>query len=177
MSGPILKYLDTSCAEHSYLHTKVFRHIKPTCNQFIRLKCTWTNYILVSVAKLVFFFSMALPAHSEPRPLVRFRNHFFSDGKTPWTSDQFVARPLPKHRTTQPQNKRTDIHALSGIRTHNPSVRASEDSSCLRPRGHRDRPYLFMKKTKTPWLESASELYRRTERPPLVGEVSANFSG
>jgi hypothetical protein len=32
----------------------------------------------------------------------------------------------------------TDIHALSGIRTHDPSVRASEDSSCLRPRGHRD---------------------------------------
>jgi hypothetical protein len=30
---------------------------------------------------------------------------------------------------------------------------------------------------KTPWLESASELYRPTERPPLVGEVSANFSG
>jgi hypothetical protein len=33
----------------------------------------------------------------------------------------------------------TDIRALSGIRTHNPSVRASEDSSCLRPRGHCDR--------------------------------------
>jgi hypothetical protein len=29
----------------------------------------------------------------------------------------------------------------------------------------------------TPWLVSASELYRPTERPPLVGEVSANFSG
>jgi hypothetical protein len=27
----------------------------------------------------------------------------------------------------------TDIHALSGIRTHDPSVWASEDSSCLRP--------------------------------------------
>jgi hypothetical protein len=26
-------------------------------------------------------------------------------------------------------------------------------------------------------LNSASELYRPTERPPLVGEVSANFSG
>jgi hypothetical protein len=39
-----------------------------------------------------------------------------------------------KHRI-----KHTDIHALSGIRTHDPSVRASEDSSCLRPRGHCDR--------------------------------------
>jgi hypothetical protein len=33
----------------------------------------------------------------------------------------------------------TDIHALMGIRTHDPSVRASEDSTCLRPRGHWDR--------------------------------------
>jgi hypothetical protein len=34
-----------------------------------------------------------------------------------------------------------DIHALSGIRTHDPSVRASEGSSSLRPRGHPDRPF------------------------------------
>jgi hypothetical protein len=50
-------------------------------------------------------------------------------------SDQPVARPLPKHRTTQIQNKRihkTNSHALSGIRTHDSSFRASEDSSCLR---------------------------------------------
>jgi hypothetical protein len=30
----------------------------------------------------------------------------------------------------------TDIHAFSGIETHEPSVRASEDISCLRLRGH-----------------------------------------
>jgi hypothetical protein len=35
-----------------------------------------------------------------------------------------------KHRI----NAHADIHALSGIRTHDPSVRVSEDSSCLRPR-------------------------------------------
>jgi hypothetical protein len=29
---------------------------------------------------------------------------------------------------------------MSAIRTHDPSVRASEDSSCFRPRGHCDRP-------------------------------------
>jgi hypothetical protein len=40
-----------------------------------------------------------------------------------------------KHRI----NAYTDIHALSGIRTHDPSVRASEDSLCLRSCGHRDR--------------------------------------
>jgi hypothetical protein len=29
----------------------------------------------------------------------------FTDGRTPWTSDQLVARPLPKHRTTQTHTK------------------------------------------------------------------------
>jgi hypothetical protein len=44
------------------------------------------------------------------------------------------------HRTTQAQNKRTQgIHALSRIRTHDPTARASEYSSCLRPRGHCDQ--------------------------------------
>jgi hypothetical protein len=86
------------------------------------------------------FFSMALPAHSGPWPLIHFRNHFYTDGRTPWTSDQSVARPLPTHRTTRTQNKRIhtrNIHALSGIRTHDPSVRASEDISYLRLRTNR----------------------------------------
>jgi hypothetical protein len=33
-------------------------------------------------------------------------------------------------------NAHTDIFALSGIRNHDPSVRGSEDSACLRPCGH-----------------------------------------
>jgi hypothetical protein len=36
-----------------------------------------------------------------------FRNLFYTDGRTPWASDQPVARPLPTRRTTQAQNKRT----------------------------------------------------------------------
>jgi hypothetical protein len=32
-----------------------------------------------------------------------------------------------------------DIYASSGTPTHDPNVRADEDSSCLRPRGHCDR--------------------------------------
>jgi hypothetical protein len=44
-----------------------------------------------------------------------------------------------KHRI----NAHIDIRAFSGIRTHDPSVRASEDSSCLRPRGHRDRHFQY----------------------------------
>jgi hypothetical protein len=67
---------------------------------------------------------------------------FFTVGRTPWTGDQSVARPLPKHRTTQTQNKRIhtpNIHAMSAIPAHDPSVRASEDSSYLRPRRYCDR--------------------------------------
>jgi hypothetical protein len=58
--------------------------------------------------------------------------------------DRPVVRLLPTHRTTQTQNTRIDtpnIKVLSGIWTHNPNVRASEDSSGLRPRGYCDRLY------------------------------------
>jgi len=37
------------------------------------------------------------------------------------------------HRTTQHRKTRTHIHASSGSRTHDPSIRAAEDSTCLRP--------------------------------------------
>jgi hypothetical protein len=65
----------------------------------------------------------------------------FTDCRTPWTGDQLVARPLPKHRATQTQkNAHTPkIHALNGIRIHDPGLQASEDSSCLRPLGYSDR--------------------------------------
>jgi hypothetical protein len=77
-------------------------------------------------------------------PLLQFRQLFHTDGRTPCTSDQLDLRPLPTDRTTQTQNKRTHKHScLSGIRTHEPSIRASEDSSGLRPRGHCDRLFLI----------------------------------
>jgi hypothetical protein len=44
---------------------------------------------------------------------------------------------------TYTQNN-TNIHASSGIQTHDPSVRAGEDSSCLRPHGHCDRVPLYI---------------------------------
>jgi hypothetical protein len=31
----------------------------------------------------------------------------YTVGSTPWTGDQPITRPLPTHRTTQTQNKRT----------------------------------------------------------------------
>jgi hypothetical protein len=60
-------------------------------------------------------------------------------GMSPWTGDQPVARPLPTQDNTHTIN--ANSQALSGIRTHDPSGRAGEDISCLRPRGHCDRPF------------------------------------
>jgi hypothetical protein len=53
-------------------------------------------------------------------------------GRIPWTGDQAVARPL--HVQTQ-----TNIHALSGIQTHDPSVRAPQRSASgiVRPAKYR----------------------------------------
>jgi hypothetical protein len=52
-----------------------------------------------------------------------------------WTSDQLVAETSTwQHKHSQ----RTNIHALSGIRTHDLSRRAAADLR-LRPRGHWDR--------------------------------------
>jgi hypothetical protein len=47
--------------------------------------------------------------------------------------------PWPEISPSLGRYLHTDIHALSGNRTHDPSVRADEDGSCLRPRGHVDR--------------------------------------
>jgi hypothetical protein len=83
----------------------------------------------------------ALVSLSLSLSLLQFPDLFYTGGRTSWTSDQLVARPLPTWRTTQTQNKRTHIHALNGIRAHDPSVQASKDISYLRPRGHCDRPH------------------------------------
>jgi hypothetical protein len=90
---------------------------------------------------LYFFFPLVLQPPWALASAFQFHD-YFTDGRTPWTSDQLVARPLPKHRTTQTQNKHIhtpNIHALCGIWTHDPSFRVSEDSSCPNPRGHCDR--------------------------------------
>jgi hypothetical protein len=56
----------------------------------------------------------------------------YTAGRTPWTGDQ----PCRKAATytqnkTNMEETHTDIHALSGIRTHDPTVRAGEDGSNL----------------------------------------------
>jgi len=64
--------------------------------------------------------------------------YFWTFGRTPWTGDRPVARPLPTQDSAT-QKTRTHIHASSGIRTQDPSVRAVENSTYLKQRGHWDR--------------------------------------
>jgi hypothetical protein len=68
---------------------------------------------------------------------LQFHNLFYRDGRTPSTSDQPVARPLPTHRTTQTQNKHT--HPYFEWDSNPRSQCSSRDSLCLTPRGHNDR--------------------------------------
>jgi hypothetical protein len=59
----------------------------------------------------------------------------YTVGRTPWTGDQRVVRPLPTYRTTQTQNKRTQtslpwevfeatIPAFEGAKTDRALVRS-----------------------------------------------------
>jgi hypothetical protein len=79
--------------------------------------------------------SIALQLFVGPWPRLQFHNPFYKDGKTPWTSDQPVARPIPKHRTTQTHNKHIhrDIHALSGDIGHTSQL-PKQSSWIIRPR-------------------------------------------
>jgi hypothetical protein len=103
---------------------------------------------------------MPLQPFVGPLSLLQFCNLFYTDGRTPWTSDEPVVRPLSKHRITQTQNKH--IHRYPWLEWDSnlrPSVRASEDSSCLEPRGlcHRIKRLTFSLNS---WqLGSSSELH------------------
>jgi hypothetical protein len=81
----------------------------------------------------IFLSSMAVQSFVGPWPLLQFRNLFYTDRRIHWTSDQLVSRPLPTHRTTEAQNKRTQICLEWDL---NPR---SQRSSERRRLGHCDR--------------------------------------
>jgi hypothetical protein len=82
-----------------------------------------------SVAGRIFFFLFA--PYGSMLPLLEHRVDFsvswsFTDGRTPWTGDQLVARPLPKHRTTQTQkNPHTHQTSMPWV-GFEPTIPASE---------------------------------------------------
>jgi hypothetical protein len=62
--------------------------------------------------QIVFFFTGSTPRG--PWPRFPFHDHF-TDGRTPWASNQLVARPLPKYRTTEKQNKHTHETSMTCV--------------------------------------------------------------
>jgi hypothetical protein len=64
--------------------------------------------VWIADINLHLFFSLALQPPWALASAFQFHDHF-TNGRTPWTSDQLVARPLHKQRTTQTQNKRRQI--------------------------------------------------------------------
>jgi hypothetical protein len=73
----------------------------------IHLMISSWQFITLTQLLSIKYLSMSVEPFVGPWPLLQFRNIFYTDGRSLWTSDQPVARPLPKHRTTQAQNKRT----------------------------------------------------------------------
>jgi hypothetical protein len=76
---------------------------------------------------------MALPAHSGPLPLIQLRNHFSQTvgllgGVISPSHGRYLYIGQHKHRK---RIHTTNIHALSGIRTHDPSVRARKTVHAL----------------------------------------------
>jgi hypothetical protein len=74
--------------------------------------------------RICFFFPLALQPPWALASDFQFYDHF-TDGRTPWTSDQLVARPLPRHRTTQVQNKHTYQTSMPYV-GFEPTIQASK---------------------------------------------------
>jgi hypothetical protein len=86
-------------------------------------------------------FIMVLRPFVGPSPLFSFLI-LYTVFRTPWTGislsqGRYLYTEENKHRINA---HNTDIHALSGMRTHDPSVRANEDS----PHGHYDRNQILL---------------------------------
>jgi hypothetical protein len=66
------------------------------------------------------------------RDIFTFTFTLYIVGRTPWTGDQPVVRPLPTHKTTQTQNKRTQTSMpWTGFEPTIRVFRVGEDGSCL----------------------------------------------
>jgi hypothetical protein len=95
------------------------------------------------VTGIAFFFPMALQPFLGPWPHISVSKSFFTHtvgllGRVISPSQGlYLYTGEHKHRKT---HKHINIHPSSRIRTYDHGIRASEDSSCLRPLDYRDRP-------------------------------------
>jgi hypothetical protein len=93
----------------------------------VKVSGIWSNHCAFKWSIYIFFL---LPAYSAAH------SHIGAQGwlLTPWTGDQLVARPLPKHRTTQTQKiTRTHIKHPCPGRNLNPQSRPPSDRRLSMP--------------------------------------------
>jgi hypothetical protein len=104
--------------ENDILHNHSCKNLKSYISLFFEWPSRiWSCYLYLFIHSFIHQW-LYIPFVG-PWPLLYFRNHFYTDGRTLWTSDQTLARPLPTHRTVQHRKSAlTDIHVLSGIQTH-----------------------------------------------------------
>jgi hypothetical protein len=72
-----------------------------------------------------------------------YRSYRQSMGLFGWVISPLQGRYL--HRASQTEESRSDIHASSGIRTHDPSVWEGEEVSCPKSWGHCNRHFVGIK--------------------------------
>jgi hypothetical protein len=107
----VVRLITVSAVSQQYVYTSFSRVSYQ--QRFVDFSCNLSYNSLASLGFIIGIHSlMAQQPFIGPWPLLQFRNLFYTDGRTPWTSDQPVARPLPTHRTTQTQNKRTQTSML-----------------------------------------------------------------
>jgi hypothetical protein len=129
-----LKIKETS---HYIINSISVRHLPPrsSCQYSYENVFNLPNDRLTLGLRIIFFSPFKAQA------LIQFRNYFsqtaglLGRGISP-SQGRYLNTGQHKHRIN---TYTLNIHALIGIRTQDPSVRASEDSSWLRPRGNCDR--------------------------------------
>jgi len=110
-----------------------FQQMKWFVWNFVRRPChkETRNFRLSLLFSIIVCFWRDSPQWARASSFTRFLDHTPQTVGLLWTSDQLVAETYTSQHTT-------DIHASSGIRTHNLSRRAAADLR-IRPRGHWDQ--------------------------------------
>jgi hypothetical protein len=135
----LLHYVAFSVLNYKTVFLQLLPHFEFVCMPLFLSRMSVVGSFIISYyygstalcwAFAAFFFQFLDPIHSQYDSL---------DGE----SAHRKAANYTRNNTNRINAHNTDIHALNSIRIHDPSVRASEESSCIRPRGHSDRHYFI----------------------------------
>jgi hypothetical protein len=91
----------------SFFNPKVHDHISKLLKFHMRTVTVEGKFNFASDYNLALYLSMSLQSLYWILAVFFSFLAIYTVGRTPWTEDQPVARPLPTHGTTQTQNKRT----------------------------------------------------------------------